>query len=192
MNRNEFKFTFEDGSESIVHYGVKGMKWGQHLFGKDFDVTGTLRSAAGNAANDIKGGVSKARSILAGELGAGGYAENSESGKTEEKQEEQQQEQVEVKPALTDEQVEALAYSVIEGEWGNGQERYDRLQDEGYSYEKVQTKVNDIIYGTNDYEQGNNTSGREDRVQENQVQVKTEEPKQEKPVEEKTKKKVIG
>ena len=27
----DFKFTFEDGSEALAHYGVKGMKWGKHL-----------------------------------------------------------------------------------------------------------------------------------------------------------------
>lgn len=26
---NEYKFTFEDGSEALAHYGVKGMKWGE-------------------------------------------------------------------------------------------------------------------------------------------------------------------
>lgn len=28
MDRNAFKFTFEDGSEALAHHGVKGMKWG--------------------------------------------------------------------------------------------------------------------------------------------------------------------
>ena len=28
MKKNEFKFTFEDGSEVLAHHGVKGMKWG--------------------------------------------------------------------------------------------------------------------------------------------------------------------
>ena len=27
----QLKFTFEDGSEALAHYGVKGMKWGKHL-----------------------------------------------------------------------------------------------------------------------------------------------------------------
>ena len=31
----ELKLTFEDGSEGLTHYGVKGMKWGKHLFGDD-------------------------------------------------------------------------------------------------------------------------------------------------------------
>ena len=24
----DYKFTFQDGSEALMHYGVKGMKWG--------------------------------------------------------------------------------------------------------------------------------------------------------------------
>ena len=35
MSGYSFKFTFEDGSEAIAHYGVKGMKWKQHV--KAFD-----------------------------------------------------------------------------------------------------------------------------------------------------------
>lgn len=31
MSGYSFKFTFEDGSEALMHYGVKGMKWGQHI-----------------------------------------------------------------------------------------------------------------------------------------------------------------
>ena len=39
----DYKFTFEDGSEAIAHYGVKGMKWGKrksNWHGTDFTVTG--------------------------------------------------------------------------------------------------------------------------------------------------------
>ena len=31
----ELKLTFEDGSKGLAHYGVKGMKWGKHIFGRD-------------------------------------------------------------------------------------------------------------------------------------------------------------
>lgn len=30
----DYKFTFEDGTEALAHYGVKGMKWGKHLKGQ--------------------------------------------------------------------------------------------------------------------------------------------------------------
>lgn len=33
----DYKFTFEDGSEALMHYGVKGMKWGKR---KALDVSG--------------------------------------------------------------------------------------------------------------------------------------------------------
>ncbi|MBQ1534260.1 MAG: hypothetical protein IIZ64_05545, partial [Erysipelotrichaceae bacterium] len=43
--------------------------------------------------------------------------------------------------------VEELAKEVIEGKWGNGQERYDRLTAAGYNYDEVQGLVNDILHG---------------------------------------------
>jgi len=42
--------------------------------------------------------------------------------------------------------VDELAREVINGLWGNGQERADRLEAEGYSYEAVQTRVNELLY----------------------------------------------
>lgn len=39
-----------------------------------------------------------------------------------------------------------LALEVINGEWGNGQERYDRLTAAGYDYDAVQTIVNELMY----------------------------------------------
>lgn len=42
--------------------------------------------------------------------------------------------------------VDELAREVINGLWGNGQERADRLEAEGYSYDDVQARVNEILY----------------------------------------------
>ena len=44
--------------------------------------------------------------------------------------------------------IEELAKEVIQGKWGNGQERKDRLTAAGYDYAKVQGMVNDILHGT--------------------------------------------
>ena len=41
--------------------------------------------------------------------------------------------------------VEELATEVIRGEWGNEQERYDRLTAAGYDYDAVQNRVNQIL-----------------------------------------------
>lgn len=41
--------------------------------------------------------------------------------------------------------VEQLAYEVIEGKWGNGIVRKNRLKKAGYDYDKVQDKVNEIL-----------------------------------------------
>ncbi len=44
--------------------------------------------------------------------------------------------------------VDELAQEVINGLWGAGQERYDKLTAAGYSYDDVQKRVNEILYGT--------------------------------------------
>ena len=41
--------------------------------------------------------------------------------------------------------IDELAKEVINGKWGNGQERKDKLTDAGYDYKKVQDKVNEIL-----------------------------------------------
>lgn len=40
--------------------------------------------------------------------------------------------------------IDSLAYEVIQGDWGNGEERKERLQTAGYDYEAVQQRVNEI------------------------------------------------
>lgn len=44
--------------------------------------------------------------------------------------------------------VDELAREVINGLWGNGQQRKDRLAAAGYSYDDVQHRVNEILYGS--------------------------------------------
>ncbi|MBQ1567480.1 MAG: hypothetical protein IIZ80_06285 [Erysipelotrichaceae bacterium] len=43
-----------------------------------------------------------------------------------------------------------MAKEVIEGKWGNGQERKEKLTAAGYDYSEVQGKVNDILHGVTD------------------------------------------
>lgn len=38
-----------------------------------------------------------------------------------------------------------LAHEVLEGKWGNGQDRRQRLTSAGYSYEAVQSIVNALV-----------------------------------------------
>jgi len=40
---------------------------------------------------------------------------------------------------------EELAKEVIQGKWGNGKERKDRLTEAGYDYYAVQKIVNDML-----------------------------------------------
>lgn len=39
----------------------------------------------------------------------------------------------------------ALAFEIIAGKWGNGDERKRKLESAGYDYAKVQKCVNDLI-----------------------------------------------
>lgn len=41
--------------------------------------------------------------------------------------------------------VDEVAKEVISGEWGNGDERYNRLTNAGYNYNEVQAKVNELL-----------------------------------------------
>lgn len=45
--------------------------------------------------------------------------------------------------------IEQVAYDVINGKYGNNPERRQKLEAEGYDYNKVQTKVNEILNGQN-------------------------------------------
>lgn len=47
----------------------------------------------------------------------------------------------------TDKTIDQLAQEVIEGKWGNGSERVQRL---GHLYQAVQNKVNEILLGKKD------------------------------------------
>lgn len=44
--------------------------------------------------------------------------------------------------------IEELAKEVINGKWGNGEDRYKRLTGAGYNYDEVQKRVNEILGGS--------------------------------------------
>lgn len=50
--------------------------------------------------------------------------------------------------AVAKKTVEEIAKEVIAGKWGNGTDRKNRLESAGYSYSKVQVKVNELSKGT--------------------------------------------
>lgn len=43
--------------------------------------------------------------------------------------------------------IDEVAREVINGKWGNGEDRRTRLTNAGYNYDEVQKKVNEILYG---------------------------------------------
>lgn len=53
----------------------------------------------------------------------------------------------EEKPIEKKKSVDELAQEVLDGKWGNGEERKRRLTEEGYNYDEVQKKVNEILEG---------------------------------------------
>ena len=46
--------------------------------------------------------------------------------------------------------IDELAHEVLQGLWGDGQERADRLREAGYDYDAVQKRVNEILYGSDE------------------------------------------
>ena len=52
--------------------------------------------------------------------------------------------------------LDSVAQEVLQGIWGNGQERYDNLTNAGYDAQAVQDRVNSILSGG--YEQASNTN----------------------------------
>lgn len=52
-----------------------------------------------------------------------------------------------VKQTKAKKSITTIAKEVINGDWGNGDERKKRLQAAGYSYKKVQAKVNELLKG---------------------------------------------
>lgn len=44
-----------------------------------------------------------------------------------------------------DNDIETIAAEVIQGDWGNGQERKERLEQAGYDYDAVQARVNELL-----------------------------------------------
>ena len=51
------------------------------------------------------------------------------------------------KPSGNGKSVDEIAQEVLQGIWGNGQERYDNLTNAGYNAQEVQDKVNSILNG---------------------------------------------
>ena len=49
------------------------------------------------------------------------------------------------KQAKSTDTIEKIAKEVIEGKWGNGQERKDKLAAAGYDYKEVQALVNKLL-----------------------------------------------
>jgi len=45
----------------------------------------------------------------------------------------------------TKDNLDTIAPKVIQGDWGNGEERRNRLEQAGYDYDVVQQRVNELL-----------------------------------------------
>ena len=61
------------------------------------------------------------------------------------KQEVENKEPENTAPVVVKKTVDELAQEVIQGKWGNGTDRKNRLEAAGYNYSEVQKRVNDIL-----------------------------------------------
>lgn len=66
--------------------------------------------------------------------------------------------EIEEEPEAPKKSIEEIAWEVIHGDWGNGQERKDRLTAAGYDYDEVQKKVNEILSHMKKPSTGGNTN----------------------------------
>lgn len=55
-------------------------------------------------------------------------------------------------PSGGDKSVDEIAQEVLQGVWGNGQERFDNLTNAGYDAQSVQDRVNNILNGGQGYD----------------------------------------
>lgn len=63
------------------------------------------------------------------------------------------------KPEADCKNIDKIAVEVIDGLWGNGQERKDKLTAAGYDYNAVQTRVNEILDGCHIVREGESLWG---------------------------------
>ena len=131
MHNRVYKFTFEDGSEAFAHYGVKGMKWHQHVKNS----TEQLGSAVDNFL------INPLMSLL------NPQQEEQQEEKQEEKKPEDKKDKAKTKfKKLTDKQREKIATAVVRGDYGNGAERVKKLRKSGYNAKDIQRRVNEMVW----------------------------------------------
>ena len=70
-------------------------------------------------------------------------------------------EKTEPTPSLKSKTVEDIAYEVLEGKWGNGQDRINRLTKAGYNAKEVQTVVNNLVKNATTTKKSNEEIARE-------------------------------
>ena len=117
--------------DTLAKEVVEG-KWGSN----DVEIKKKLEEAGYDTYLQVK---SKANSLIK----AAEDAKKAAEAKAAEAKAKLEEEKQKVRAA----NIEKLAKEVIQGKWGNGQERVDKLTAAGYDYKEVQDKVNELMHG---------------------------------------------
>ena len=158
------------------YYGLGRPQWGKNVFGhKDFSPTECPASLAGSqhgaymaraqywydhmtsstattpaaqpATTSSKSIDELAREVIRGDWGNGNerYQRLTAAGFDYDAVQARVNQVLGQKPKPAGKSIDMLAREVIRGDWGNGQERYNRLTNAGYNYNTVQARVNQIL-----------------------------------------------
>lgn len=152
-------FRYYKGGEYLAHYGKKGMKWGKHVqastqYWLTDQQAANINAANSNLSDQQRRNINAARptnpaaqrngaSTLSDQQAKNGAATRSTL--SDQQQKNINAPKTEAKSNADKEKVDKLVESVINGNYGNGEERKKRLAKEGYDYAEIQNLVNEKL-----------------------------------------------
>ena len=142
LEQSAFSSAFETGY--LTHSGVKGMKWHKHLKASTQYWLTDQQAANINAARPVNPAAQRnGASTLSDQQAKNGAATRSTL--SDQQQKNINAPKTETKSKADKEKVDKLVESVINGNYGNGEERKKRLAKEGYDYAEIQNLVNEKL-----------------------------------------------
>lgn len=157
LEQSAFSSAFETGY--LTHSGVKGMKWHKHLkastqYWLTDQQAANIKAANSNLSDQQRRNINAARPVNPAAQRNGASTLSDQQAKngaaTRSTLSDQQQKNInapktEAKSKADNEKVDKLVESVINGNYGNGEERKKRLAKEGYDYAEIQNLVNEKL-----------------------------------------------